>query len=101
MRRLSLMVIRQTQAQRGDAGSLKYAAEFNLTLPFAIPLRKYDEREVLATLEQSSNDRIVFRIRRFNRARKFQDVVFQVILRTRLARVKRRAILQRKRDVVL
>src|SRR5207244_13014987 len=93
--RFAVMVIRQAQPERRDSYPLKHAAERDVPVPFAIPLRKHNHREILARIEEFAPYRVVFRIRRFDRAVKLQNVSIESVIGCRLIRVKCGTIEQR------
>src|SRR4030095_16853453 len=95
------MVIRQTQAERCNAGALKHAAELNLSIPFAIPLRQNDHREVFAGVEKSAEHRVVFRIRGLDRAWKLQDLAIENVFGGGFRCKKSGAILQCAFDIIV
>ena len=96
-----MVVIRQAQPQRRNARSLKDAAELHLPIPLTIPLRQDDDGQVLAGIEESSPYRVVFRVWSFYRTREFQNRSVEIVFGSRFVRIKRRAILQRVRHVIL
>ena len=72
--RFAVVVIRKAQTQRGDSHPLQHAAELNLAIPFAVPLREDHDGEIFARRKESAPYGIVFGKRRFDSARKLQDL---------------------------
>jgi hypothetical protein len=93
-------MIGQAQSQGGDAGSLKNAAESNLTLPRAVPLRQHDDRQVLACLEEPAANEIVFGIWSLDGAFEFENSVLEPVVFRRRTRIECRAIGQYMADIV-
>src|ERR1051326_8936660 len=95
-----MVIVGQAQAQRRDAGALQNAAELNLAVPFAVPLRKHYDRQILPGSEETSPHRVVFRIRSFDRTGKLQDLTVEVVIRGGFAGIKSGAVAQPMRDVI-
>src|SRR6266850_6490140 len=100
MRWFAMMVIRKAEPECSNAEIAKDAAELNLAVPLAIPLRKHDYGGVCMCVEESAPNGVVLRIRSLDRAGEFQNFAIELVLAGGFVRIECGAVLQSFRDVL-